>query len=323
MSLDVPVVLIIFRRPEETRKVFQAIRRAKPKRLYIVGDAAREGHTAEAGAVEQCRAIVQEVDWDCQVFTDFPNENLGLRERVVSGLDWVFSNEQQAIILEDDCLPVDSFFELTSHLLAKYTNDERIGGIGGTNIGTHLPKVGNTYFYSRYPVRWGWATWRRVWLEYRADIPPMSRSLISKYERFSPSRATSEYWASRFQEVSSRRLDTWDYQLSYLSMIKEFLWVVPTKNLIANIGFGSTATHTWDTNSPYSSLSTDSIEKPYLEPTTIEPNDEFDQWLRRTLHKEDHLRKFATLILGWLPERIRLFVVSMVLGSRKGGESFD
>lgn len=323
MSMDVPVVLIIFRRPAETQRVFQAIRRAKPQRLYIVGDTARAGSTAEAEAVEACRSIVQEVDWACEVFSNFSTENLGLRERVVSGLDWVFSHEQQAIILEDDCLPNDSFFELTAELLAKYANDERIGGIGGTNIGTKLPPDDYTYLFSQYPVIWGWATWRRVWVDYRADIPLVSQSTISNYKLFSPSRETSGYWARRFREVSLRRIDTWDYQLSYLSMIRGFLWVVPAKNLITNIGFGPTATHTWNANSPYSSLGTDNIQKPYRHPASVAPNDKFDQWLRRTMHREGSVHQLAAIVLSRLPETIRALIVRMVLGRRNRGEVID
>ena len=322
MGLDVPIVLIIFRRPNETRQVFEAIRRAQPQRLYIVGDSAREGNAAEAEAVETCRSIVRDVDWDCEIFTDYPTENLGLRQRVVSGLDWVFSIEQRAIILEDDCVPVDSFFDLTSYLLYHYAEDERVGGIGGTNIGTKLPGEGNSYFFSRYPVIWGWATWRRVWLEYRSDIPTPSKSLLAKYKGFSPSSSTSSYWRSKFQGVSSRRIDTWDYQLAYLSMIKDYLWVVPAKNLVANIGFGAAATHTWDAKSPYSRLSTGDIVKPYVHPAKIEPNDRFDQWLRETMHKESSLHRFATRVMNSLPERIRSLVLRMVL-KRRGGASIE
>ena len=317
MTLQAPVVLIIFRRPDETRRVFERIRLARPARLYIVGDSARSNRPEEVSAVESCRRIVSEVDWDCEVFTNYPEVNLGLRERVVSGLDWVFTQEDRAIILEDDCVPGDSFFELSAELLERYFDDGRIGGIGGTNIGpNHLGRV-ESYFFSKYPAIWGWATWKRVWSEYRGQIPEVSTLELEDFDSFSPTPSNKKYWSNKFNDVALGRINTWDYQLAYLFMVKGWLWTIPKNNLISNIGFGPSATHTWNTKSPHSGLSISDLQAPFIHPQKIEANWEFDAWLQKVVHRESSTIKIALRILRFFPEAFRTAVVQVASRLRR------
>lgn len=310
LNLDVPVALIIFRRPAETKRVFESIRSAKPSRLYVISDAARAGKVGEAAAVEECRAIVEEVDWPCEVKTNYAEKNLGLRERVVSGLDWVFSHEEEAIILEDDCVANQSFFDLTSELLEKYRFNSRIAGIGGTNIGDPRLSGDMSYFFTMYPAIWGWATWRRVWSEYRAEIPKLSKHDLVNYGNFLGTRENVKFWRSSFSKVATGRLDTWDYQLAYLCMSREWMWIIPQRNLVTNIGFGESATHTLDKDSLYSQIKSLDLARPYVHPEEIAPNQEFDEWLRNTLHRESQLKSLVLRALAHLPDSLR----SKILG---------
>src|SRR5262249_20238987 len=130
-QLETPVALLVFNRPETTRRVFEAVAAARPSHLLLIADRPRKDRACEAERCDEVRKIITAVDWACDVQTNFSDQNLGCRRRVISGLDWVFSLFEEAIILEDDCLPNPSFFSFCSELLTRYRNSEEIGMISG------------------------------------------------------------------------------------------------------------------------------------------------------------------------------------------------
>src|SRR5579871_4386735 len=165
-KLTTPVALIVFNRPDTTRQVFQEIRRVRPPVLLVVADGPRRDHPEDEQLCRETRAVAEEVDWPCQVLTEYSDVNLGCRHRPASGLDWVFSQVEEAIILEDDCVPHPSFFRFCSELLSRYRDDARIGTIAGTNVQGGRKRGGASYYFSKYPTIWGWASWRRAWALY-------------------------------------------------------------------------------------------------------------------------------------------------------------
>ncbi len=169
-QLTTPVAFIIFKRPDTTRKVFEEIRRAKPPKLLVIADGPRPNIVGEAEKCAAARAIIDSVDWECEVLKNYSDENLGCKQRVSSGLDWVFDNVEEAIILEDDCLPHPTFFRFCEELLEKYRGDERIMTIGGTNLLKNWKSDIQSYHCSNYFNCWGWATWKRVWKHYDVDM---------------------------------------------------------------------------------------------------------------------------------------------------------
>jgi len=196
--------------------------------------------------VAQVRAFLETaVDWPCTVHRDFAEENLGCRRRVASGLDWVFSLAEQAIILEDDCLPDPSFFVFCDAMLARYRDDPRVMHVNGTNF---LPpgECGRaSCFFSKYVWVWGWATWRRAWQQYdplmgtwEERLPLLEASFDSGQER--------AFWLSTFNHARAdwTRANTWDFQWIYTCWTKGGLSIVPRVNLVENLGFGCGATHT-------------------------------------------------------------------------------
>lgn len=167
--LDVPVVLIAFNRPDKTRRTLEAIRVAAPTRLFLLADAPRAGRTDDE---ENCAAVRKElaaVDWDCQVEHRYAESNLGCEANIETGLDWVFSQVDRAIILEDDCKPDPSFFEYCGELLERYADDERVWQIAGNNYTVPLRFFGgDSYAFAGFASVWGWATWGRAWKAHRA-----------------------------------------------------------------------------------------------------------------------------------------------------------
>jgi hypothetical protein len=271
-SLSTPVVFIIFNRPDVTQRVFNVIARAKPSKLLVIADGPRDHKSGEAEKCYLTRAIIHQVNWQCEVLTNYSDENLGCKERIVSGLNWAFKEVEEAIILEDDCLPDPSFFRFCSDMLERYRHDKRIGMISGDNF---LPQdwiSDSDYYFSRYSHIWGWATWRRAWVEYDPEIltwPSLREENWLK--SLALENSEQQYWGKMFDKVHAAEIDTWDYQWVFTCWLRGMLSVMPKVNLISNIGFGKDATHTKG-GSIYANLPTQSIQFPLKENEVILPN---------------------------------------------------
>jgi hypothetical protein len=246
VPLNTPIVFCVFNRPSPTRTVFQAIAKARPLRLLLVADGPREDRPGEGNLCREVREIIQRVDWPCEVSANFADRNLGCRERIISGLNWAFDLVEEAIILEDDCLPHPSFFPFCQELVERYREDSRVAMISGDNfVGKPLPN-GYSYYFSRMTHIWGWATWRRSWARYDRHLRdwPEIRSANLLAEVFDDPRLV-RYWTARFDEMhDDTGPDTWDYQWTYTNLVNNVLCITPRVNMVTNIGFGKEATHT-------------------------------------------------------------------------------
>ena len=169
-SVNTPVLFLIFNRPETTEIVFSVIRKAEPPRLYVAADGPRPDYPNDAESCEIVRAIATDVNWDCKVKTLFRDQNLGCKLAASKAIDWFFEQELEGIILEDDCLPDQSFFWFCQELLGKYRDDTRIMHIGGTNFQFGKERTKYSYYFSRYAHVWGWASWRRAWKFYDVEM---------------------------------------------------------------------------------------------------------------------------------------------------------
>jgi hypothetical protein len=241
-----PIVFMVFNRPEHTETVFRRIAQVRPTRLLIVADGARADRLGEMEQCEKVRRIAAQVDWRCDVLTNFSEANMGCRNRIVSGLNWAFENVEEAIVLEDDILPDVSFFRFCDEMLARFRDDSRISMITGFNIVQDHLQTPWSYYYSRLTHIWGWATWRRSWARYDEHLSrwPEIRAagLIAEFFARPDQR---RFWTHIFDIMhAGTGPDTWDYQWFYTNLIHSALAVTPRKNLIENIGFGEGATHT-------------------------------------------------------------------------------
>lgn len=278
-QLDTPVAILIFNRPETTRRVFEEIRHVRPRQLLVVADGPRVNRPGEAEACAAARAIVAEVDWPCEVLTNYADANLGCKRRVSSGLDWVFSTVEEAIILEDDCVPHPSFFPYCAELLERYRDDERVMHISGSNFLFGQRQGEASYYFSRYAHVWGWASWRRAWRYYDVGIarwPSIKASLLGQFEHPQERR----FWAAALDKVYHGQIDTWDYQWSMACMERGGLAVQPNVNLVTNIGFGEDATHTTGV-SHLADMPANMIELPLVHPPHIVRATQADDQVRR------------------------------------------
>ena len=309
--LETPVALIIFNRPESTSRVFSAIAKAKPKKLLIISDGPRQSRAGEEKLVEECRRIALSVDWECEVLTNFSDINLGCRDRVSTGLDWVFSQVRETIILEDDCLPSESFFEFASQMLEKYREDENVGSISGSNMPGYEYPTETSYLFSKFPMIWGWATWARVWNKYEVEVPSWPQikkvGLLSRILRTSKGRS---FWIRALDGVHKKKIDTWDYQLSLTQWINGYLSVIPSRNMISNIGFGSEATHTVNPKSVYSNSPRSEMEFPLSHPLEVKADEVHDLAIENEKFQTGALNSVALQVFEILPKNFQKWIVA-------------
>ena len=303
MSLSTPVAFIIFNRPDTTERVFEAIRQAKPLKLLVVADGPRLDRPDEVEKCTATRAIIDRVDWDCEVLINYSDINLGCKRRVSSGIDWVFSQVEEAIILEDDCLPAASFFQFCQTLLEKYRHDDRIMMVSGNNFRPEDNRVKDSYYFSKYASIWGWATWRRAWQHYDVDMSSWrefrDRGLINVVCH-EPLEA--ECWLKILNDVTENSIDTWDYQWVYTCWQQSGMSIMPTVNLISNIGFRDDATHTLGT-SPWADMKVGNIDD-IIHPTFILNDRDADIYMFEHLFGGKAL-KFDRTIYGKVIQFVR------------------
>lgn len=236
--LQTPLLFLIFNRPDTTKTVFESIKQVKPAKFYIAADGARRNKLGEDLLVEETRAILNNIDWDCEVKTLFRDQNLGCKVAVSSAIDWFFENEEQGIILEDDCLPNSSFYGFCENLLNYFKNDGRVFHISGNNFQDGIIRGDGSYYFSKYNHIWGWATWRRVWKTYDVNMKDLDKALALKVFENTLSKRELSFWLNCFEEIKAGKKNTWDYQTMLNQWLHNGLTIIPNQNLVANIGFG-------------------------------------------------------------------------------------
>lgn len=299
-QLDTPVALIIFNRPDSTRAVFETIRQARPRRLLVVSDGPRAGRGGEEELCREARSVIEGVDWECRVDTDFATENLGCKRRVNSGIDWVFEQVEEAIILEDDCLPHPSFFQFCQELLERHRDDTRVAQIGGVNFQFGRGNCAHSYYFSRYNHIWGWASWRRAWQLHDQQMSawPLFRDQ-GMLRRILSNKGEIAYWSEVLDKVHRGEIDTWDCQWTFSCWSKGLLTVLPTVNLISNIGFGPGATHTPVPNR-YASMETQEMWFPLRHPPVIKPDPDADAYTGENMFQPySTLRRILATLRGF------------------------
>lgn len=243
MPCETPIAFFVFRRPDLTSQVFEAIRQAQPKKLLVIADGAC--NESESILCQQSRAVTESVDWDCEVLRNYADKNLGCRKRISSGLDWVFELVEEAIILEDDCLAHPSFFRYCQELLEYYREDERIWCISGDNFQDEQWRGDGSYYFSNYNHCWGWASWRRAWKNYDYNLSNWQTVRDGQYlSSILDSELEIKYWHDIFERlVEIGEPNTWDYAWTFTCWQNSGLTVLPNVNLVSNIGFRSDGTH--------------------------------------------------------------------------------
>jgi hypothetical protein len=305
-AINTPVALFIHKRPETTRRVFQEIEKAKPRRLFIIADGPRERDGSEARLCAEARDIVSGINWDCEVRRDFAETKLGLKRRISSGIDWLFSLVEEAIILEDDCLPHPDFFVFCEALLKRFRYDDRVMMISGDNF-QGARRGDASYYFSRIARIWGWATWRRAWRRYDNDMASLPSFIGNRrIEAILRDPDMREHYLDLLQSSFENRIDNWGYRWQFALWAHDGLVARPNANLVSNIGFGPGATHTLTPHPLFADRDAVPLG-PVSHPTEIRPDEEADlrefraeqAWYHRPLRRRIWDRLARQLHLSW------------------------
>jgi hypothetical protein len=245
--MSTPAVLfLIFNRPDTTALVLEAIRTARPPRLYVAADGPRANRPDEIDRCEAARRIATSVDWPCHVETRFGEANLGVQEAVSSAIDWFFESEEEGIVLEDDCLPSAGFFTFCEDLLDRFRDDERVMAVCGSCYAKPDASYLASYYFSYYADMWGWASWRRAWRLYDRELARWPEFKAGRYlEALARGSGQHEaYWTGLFDATRDGRIRSWDYHWIYTVIEQGGLACYPVANLVSNLGWRADATHT-------------------------------------------------------------------------------
>ncbi len=266
--MKLPVLIMAFNRVDTLKVLIPKIKDYSPEILYIAIDGPRENKEGDDKKVKYVvDFIISSIDWKCEIKTLIREKNLGCKLAVSSAITWFFDNEEMGVVLEDDTIPNDSFFKFCEELLYKYRNDERIGIVSGSNLALGYRRNEDSYFFSKYTIIWGWASWSRVWKNYDVNISKFDTLVeTKKMQDLFSDVGERKYWDSMWGLVKSGALNTWDLQFGFANFINNRLNIIPSVNLITNIGFGEDATHTYEKVNPFANLPAVNLDFPLKHP---------------------------------------------------------
>jgi len=240
LYMEAPVLLITFNRPDTTKKVLDVLRKAKPQKLYVYNDGPRPNNLNDLNARHEINNILKTIDWACKLETNFPEHNQGCGRGVSGAISWAFNNEDRLIILEDDCVPVLSFFNYCNYCLEKYKDDEIVMQIAGNNYTENHNFTGKDYFFSKFGHISGWATWKRAWAHFDFNMTdwPSFRNGIKKSTIFD--KRIIKYLTNAFNDYYSDHKKPWAIRWMYAKFKNNGLSIVPKVNLVKHIGVNGT-----------------------------------------------------------------------------------
>jgi hypothetical protein len=306
--LRTAVLFIGFKRYDESKAVIEAIRAARPPRFYFACDGPRPDRPDEVEEVERVRALAALVDWPCEFRTRFSEVNQSVKFGPPNAIDWFFEHEEEGIILEDDCLPVPTWFRFAEEMLEHFRQDERVWVVMGNNLMTEWePKNDDSYYFSAhgYGAYWGWATWRRCWKQYDLHMHhwPELRDGGLLEGHFLSNRESREALAL-LDGSWDGTIHSWDFQLDYGRIMHGRVNIIPNVNLIRNIGFGDNSTHTGSDLDPRNKETSSDINFPLKHPRFFMVDNERDLTYFEKYIEPSALRRFKNLVKKALPEEV-------------------
>lgn len=309
---ETPIIFIVYNRPKQTSLSFECIRSAKPKTLYLIADGPNSQKPTDTKNCQLVREIISKINWKCQVYQNFADENLGLKNRVVSGLDWAFQKTDSAIILEDDCVPHNDFFFFAEAMLNRYRHSDDVATINGANFQNGIQRGDGTYYFSKYNHCWGWATWSHVWQSNSTNMEFWEKwRKTDDWESCFQNPIERNYWQKVFDDLYQNDRNTWAIPFTGSLWYKNLKSVTPNANLVSNVGFGPDGVHTKSRFNHLSKIPSYSISK-IRHPSVVTLDRDADAYTFDIVFHAGDANKFRKvfLFLRSLTKRAYLFVLS-------------
>lgn len=291
-----PVLFLIFNRAAVTQRVFEQIKQIRPKYLYIAADGPRADRADDEDQCRKTRSIVEQIDWNCELRTLFRTENLGCGPAVSSAISWFFEHVEGGIILEDDCFPNLSFFPYCEDLLIRYQQTEAVKFIGGNNFQNGTLRGQASYYFSHYPTSWGWATWKRSWQLFKADISDVDATFANgELNAVFTCEKEKTHWEKSIIKASKDAKSIWDFHFYYAIWKSSGICITPNKNMVVNLGFFDQGTHFFLKDSTKTNVKPDTIEFPLIHPDILTVNKTADRYTFDHFYSHSISRAFRLL----------------------------
>ncbi len=242
-----PILIIYFNRPQHLKSLLLSLKSFSPGVIYFACDGPRVGNQSDSNNIKKCNDLIDDiVDWNCNKYFLKSAVNRGCDDWVPKSISWLFKHETSGIILEDDCLIDNNFYEFSGEMLEKHANNKKIMNISALNplAGDH--QCNADYFLSCYPLTWAWATWRRAWQNYQDEVSygKYIKHIANWLRSNNFNKEELKYWRSFIQKLEGNEVHFWDAKWIYSIWLKNSYSITPNSNLVKNIGFGADATHT-------------------------------------------------------------------------------
>lgn len=287
-ALSTPVLLLLFNRPDATRKVLDEIRKVRPRKLFVSMDGPRPDNADDRKKCEQVKICINNIDWECDCHTNIRQKNMGLKLAVRSGIDWFFDNVSEGIILEDDCVPSNSFFHYCEMLLTKYRDDTRVMMISGSNGQGGIKRGEASYYFSRIAGVHGWATWKRAWNLFDPDVRAFQAFRKSgKMKGYFTHQSTGNYWLEKIED-NMYGGKSWAFPWAFALFLRDGLCACPNMNLITNIGWGNDASNGGKEDSEFANMMSEEIVN-IVHPACVFPDESADEYLTQKVVIEERV----------------------------------
>lgn len=308
MSFSIPILILAWKRPEKLKLLILKLKSAKPNKIYVSIDGPNNDRLCIKKVKETKDIIDKEINWKCSLSKNYETKNIGCKNAVSKGISWLFRFEEYGIILEEDCIPDLSFLLFAEAMLNKYKKDKSVFTITGDCFVKNSNKYKETYYYSKYPHCWGWATWKDRWDNFDSEIkfwPLLKQS--KKWKRIHPNLLERIYWNKIMDRVFKNEIDSWAYPWAGSIWNKEGKTVTPMLNLVTNLGFEEDGTHTLDKKSKLGNKPVYEI-KQFIGPKNREKNFHLDKECFYSTFFVISFKKLIHLLKNYLFKFINKFI---------------
>jgi|ERR1035437_3405024 hypothetical protein len=298
-TFDTPILLIIFNRPEKVKILINSLSKIKPSRIYISADGPRKNIFGDEEKCNLAREAAKSIPWPCEIKTNFYQHNIGVAGGMEAAMSWFFSNVEEGIVLEDDCIPNDDCLPFIRSLLIKYRNDPRVMIVCGNNLQDGIQRGHASYYFSNYHT-WGYAMWKRTWNVFDAKLNGLDEFIKKrKIDSILEDPVQKKYWISFFKKIRSGKFNFTETRLKFSVWNAGGVCIIPNVNLIKNIGFDNDSTHTFSVDKEKLSLETGELKK-IIHPDTMKINYEADDYYFYKKLKNTFFEKLRHKTKMWL-----------------------
>lgn len=316
--MDLPVLILVFNRPNDTQVLLDRLKEIKPTQIYVGADGPRIDKPGELKSCLQTRAVFEQIDWDCEIHTLYREKNIGCRKAVSGAISWFFEQVEYGVILEDDCIPHIDFFPFCAQLLLEYQNKKEVKHISGFNC-FHTPSEGD-YLFSQHPIVSGWATWRDRWQAFDLDMKRLPDYIKSRQDNpIFDNQLAQQYMFDKWLATYHKKNSSWAYAWAFDAFAKNEVCILPKYNLITNIGFDDTATNTTQKPSYFKPAISHRLEFPLNPPPTINKKEKLVELISPSLDKKIfhivHKSKFLLWFNYLMPQPL-INTLKKILGKK-------